>query len=185
MTTPEPANPDEPLTTLRGAGVDVDIRQAGRVVVAACMSTLAVLAVVFLVVGIHKNAQINRLRQHGVGVVITSSRCLGLMGGSGSNAAGYSCSGSFSIGGHRYSEQIPGTTFYAPGTNIRALTVPGDPALVSPVKIVATEHASWTVFILPLALFLVLLLLVGVLLWRRQRLHRTSPEPAPGLLTPD
>ena len=40
------------------------------------------------------------------------------------------------------------------------LAVPGDPALVSPASIVATEHSSAGVFVLPVVLFVVLLVLV-------------------------
>ena len=73
--------------------------------------TLAVLVVVFTVAGVHKNSQINRLRHDGVPVTVTVTNCLGLMGGSGSNAAGYSCTGTFTIDGTRYTESLPGTGF--------------------------------------------------------------------------
>ena len=179
MNTPEPPQPTGPaaserLAPLRGAGVQVDARRAGRVLVLAGMATLAVLAVVFFVVGIDKNAQINRLHHHGVDVAFTVSGCLGLLGGSGSNAAGYSCRGSFAFGGHRYDEPIPGSTFYRPGTHLRAVTVPGDPALTAPVAMVAGEHTSMTVFIVPVVLLGVLLLLVGADVVRRRRRHGTE-----------
>ena len=43
-----------------------------------------------------------------------------------------------------------------------AVAVPGDPALVSPASIVATEHSSAGVFVLPVILFVVLLVLVAL-----------------------
>jgi len=89
------------VTTLRGAAVDVDARRVARVLVGACLLALAALSATFFVVGASKNAQITDLREHGVPVEVTVTRCLGLLGGSGSNDAGYACRGSFTIGGHR------------------------------------------------------------------------------------
>ncbi len=164
------------LTTLRGAGVQVDVRQAGRVVAAICLVALAVVAVVLLVAGIHKNAQINDLRQHGVDVNVTVTGCLGLLGGSGSNQAGYACTGTFTLGGHRYSEDIPGNALRNPGTKVSAVAVAGDPPLLDTRHTVATEHASASVFIVPVILLVVLVLLVGGLVVRRRRVRGTAPH---------
>jgi hypothetical protein len=190
MITPEPTAPKgpatgeidtsgRPITILRGAGVEVDGRRVGRVVVLVCLGTLAVLVVVLFLAGAERNAQITRLRQHGVPVKVTVSGCLGLMGGSGSNLVGYQCRGTFTTGGHRYSESIPGDTFYAPGATLRAVTVPGDPALLSTVRSLATERPSWRVFILPASLLIVLALLVGALLRRHRHISRASPQSPP------
>ncbi|MGA2035977.1 MAG: hypothetical protein ABSH04_00090, partial [Acidimicrobiales bacterium] len=72
-----------PIMTLRGASVAVDARRVGRVVVGVCLVALAALVLVLFLAGIQKNAQINRLRKHGVAIDVTVSGCLGLMGGSG------------------------------------------------------------------------------------------------------
>jgi hypothetical protein len=161
--------------TLRGAGVEVDARRVGRVVVIASLVALAVLVVVLFAAGADKNAQITRLRQHGVRVEVTVSGCLGLLGGSGSNAAGYACNGTFTLDGHRYSDAIPGNTLYRPGTTVRAVTDPSDPGLLSTAAVVANEHPSSTVFILPACLLLVLALLVGAVLRRWRRTSRAPP----------
>jgi MYXO-CTERM domain-containing protein len=97
------------------------------------------------------------------------------MGGSGSNLVGYECKGTFMVDGHRYSEAIPGNELHPPGTTLRCVTVPGDPALLSTVRAVASEHASWRVFILPTVLLVILLLLVGALALRRRHISRASP----------
>jgi hypothetical protein len=190
MTAPEPTAPrgsnaggtegatgetdrsDEPVMTLRGAGIDVDIRRAGRVVALVCMVALAVVTVVLFVAGAQKNAQINRLRQHGVPVEVTVTRCLGLMGGSGSNLAGFQCTGSFTVDGHHYVEAIPGTALYPAGAKIRAVTDPGDPALLSTNAVLATEQASWRVFLLPTILLLITVLVVAALALRQRRTRR-------------
>jgi hypothetical protein len=153
--------------------VDFNARKVAQVVVGLMLATLAVLAVVFTVTGIHKNSTINDLRQHGVAVDVHVTGCLGLLGGSGSNAAGYTCQGTFTLGGHHYGDTLPGSTFYRPGTIVRSVTVAGDPASTTPVGQLAAEHASANVFTLPLVLFALFLLLGGGILLRRRQKART------------
>jgi hypothetical protein len=192
MTTPEPTAPNapagrdaetttgeiapsiKPVMTLRGAGVEVDVRRAGRVFVGGCLVALAVVVALLFTAGVDKNAQITSLRQHGIPVNITVSGCLGMAAGSGSNLAGYSCKGTFIVDGQRQSDDIPGNTFHRPGATIRGVTVPGDLGLLSTASILATEHPSWRVFILPTILLIVLVLgLAGVL-------RRWRPRALPG-----
>ena len=158
------------------------MRKAARVALGLVLVTLAVLVVVFVVVGIDKNRQIDQLRRHGVPVTFTVSGCQGLLGGSGSNGAGYACRGTYRLDGHTYDVPLPGTAFYAPGATVRAVAVPGSAGLVSPVRIVDSEHASWTVFVLPAVLFVVLVLVGGavLLVWRRRRAtpDRADTRPA-------
>jgi len=148
--------------------VQIDARRLAQVLVIVVVATLAVLVVVFTVVGLDKNHQIDQLRNDGVAVNVTVTGCQGLLGGSGSNGAGYACRGTYGLDGHRYNEQLPGTALHAPGTVIRAVAVPGDPALVSPVSVVDAEHSSATVFILPAVLLVLLVAILAVLLLRRR-----------------
>jgi hypothetical protein len=187
VTTGDIDSPDGPLTTLRGAGVDVNVRRVGQVVIGICLVGVAVLAVIQLVAGFQKNAQINSLRNNGVPVQIRVSGCMGLLGGSGSNAAGYDCRGTFTLGGQSYSENLPGNTLLTPGTILSGVSVPGDPALVSTASIVAAEHPSWTVFTVPVILFAFLAVILGLLFVRRRRVRGApradriragSPSPA-------
>jgi hypothetical protein len=164
------------LTRLRGAGVEIDARRVRRVALALCLIALATVAVILFVAGAQKNDQINRLRHDGIRVDITVSGCRGLLGGSGSNAAGYTCSGSFTLAGHRYSESLPGTSFHTPGSHLLGVAVPGDLALVSPLAIEATQHASGGVFILPSVLLALFVLSIGALAWRWRRKAARSPN---------
>lgn len=59
---------------------------------------------------------------------------------------------------------------------MHAIAVPGDPGLVSPVRIVESEHASWKVYILPVILFAAFVLIVSVVVWRA-RTERRSTKP--------
>jgi len=165
----ENGEPTDRIGRLRGAGVQVDGRRVGQVVIGIVLATLAILAVVFAAVGVHTNQQDDRLHHDGVPVTFTVTGCLGLLGGSGSNAAGYSCHGTYALDGHRYREQLPGNSFHRPESTVAAIAVPGDPALVSPASIVATEHSSASVFVLPAIMAGILLLLVALLVVLRRR----------------
>jgi hypothetical protein len=153
--------------------VDVDSRHVVRAAVGICLVTLAIVVVVLFLAGANKNAQINRLRQHGVPVEVTVTDCLGQLGGSGSNAAGYQCRGSFTIDGRHYNEIIPGSTRLPLGTTVVAVIDPGDPALISTVGAVAGERASPRVFLLPIVLAGALALLVVAVVIRMGRNRRT------------
>jgi hypothetical protein len=185
FTTPSPpssdpsGSQDQPVSKLRGAGAAVDSRTAGRVVLVIVLVTLAILVVVFTVIGAHKNAQIDELRNDGVPVTFTVDKCLGLLGGSGSNGAGYACTGTYSLGGHQYREALPGNGFHAPGSTVQAVAVPSDPTLVSTAQIVRTDHASARVYILPGVLFAVLVLLLALVIIRlRGRRAQTAAGAA-------
>ena len=197
LTGPDPTNaaPDErraargraepsegPVSTLRGAGAQVDGRTVAKVVLALAVATLAVLVIVFVVVGFDKNRQIDELRGQGVPVTFTVTSCQGLLGGSGSNGAGYACRGSYHLDGHTYNEPLPGTAFFAQDARVHAIAVPGDPGLVSPVTIVEAEHSSWKVYVLPVILFAALVLIaLAVVLRRRTRRRSTKPAQARGV----
>ena len=177
---PEPG-PDDRVSTLRGAGVDVDFRRVGRVIVVGCLAGLTVLVVILFVAAFHNNQQKTELRTQGVPVVVTVTGCQGLLGGSGSNAVGYTCRGSFTLDGRRYNEVLPGSTFHAPGAQIRALAVPSDPGLVAPVAAAEADQASDGVYVLPSVLLVVLVaLVIGLLVIRRRRGRTGGPVDRPG-----
>jgi hypothetical protein len=131
-----------------------------------------VLTVVFTVVGAHKNQQIDELQQHGIPVTFTVTTCVGLLGGSGSNGAGFACRGTYRLGGHRYEAQLPGYKGYAPGATVRVIAVPSDPTLMSTPELVRSEHTSWTVFILPAVFFALFLLILATAGGARRRRRR-------------
>jgi hypothetical protein len=158
---------DQPVTTLRGAQVNVDMRRAGRVVLGGCLVALVAAGAILLVAGIHSNGQITELRQHGVPVTATVTGCAGLMGGTGAQSAGYSCTATYTLDGAKYHQAIPGLAFHATGTKLAGVAVPGDPKLFSTPGQAAARRASWRVLIIP-GLLLVVAVVVGVL-WFRGR----------------
>ena len=153
---------DQPVSTLRGAGVQVDAARAAKVAIALSLAVLVIVAVVLLVAGYRKNAQITELRTHGIPVELTVTHCLGLMGGSGSNVAGYACSGTYSYGGRSYAEDIPGNAPHLPGTKVHGVVVASDPALFSTPEAVANEHAAASVYVVPIVLLVVA---AGIVTW--------------------
>ena len=152
--------PEGPVTTLRGAGVDVDPRRAGQLVLGVALVALAVVAVVLLVAGIQKNAQSDSLQHHGVAVDVTVSGCSGLLGGSGSNAAGYRCQGSYTFGGRHYERDIPGNSSVRRGDGHPRGDHAGRSGPLSTPAMVAAQQASWRVYLVPAILFAVLAVVV-------------------------
>jgi hypothetical protein len=154
---------------LRGATVAVDGRKVARLALAICVASLAVTAVALFVVGAHKNAEIDGLKQHGIAVSDKVADCRGLLGGSGSNGAGFSCWGTYTLEGHTYTEDIPGTTFRQPGSVVSMIADTSDPGLISTPGAVRRERASDGVYIVPAALLLALAVLLGLIFARRRR----------------
>jgi hypothetical protein len=159
----------QPLTTLRGAAVEVDVRRATHLIVALCLTALGIAVLGLFMAGLHKNTQDTLLRQQGLAVEVTVTGCRGLLGGSGSNAAGDTCRGTFVLDGRRYNDTIPGDIIRAPGTTVRLVTAESDPEVIATAQQVNSEHASWKVFILPSVLMVVLVALVAAATLSRRR----------------
>lgn len=168
---PDESSAAAPVSTLRGARIEVDGRRVGRVFLVACLVALAALSSAFFIVGAHKNAQISELHANPARVVVTVVTCRGLMGGSGSNGAGYACTGTFTLAGHRFREAIPGSTLYAPQTRIVAVAAGDGSGLFTLPRLLADEQSSWRVYILPSVLLVALVLLLGTLLLKRRSRH--------------
>jgi hypothetical protein len=149
--------------------VSVDGRIAGRVAMVVGFVTVATVAVLLLVAGLQKNAQIDSLRAHGVPVEATVTGCVGLLGGSGSNGAGYACSASYTFDGRQYHENLPGSDNVATGSTVQAIVASDDPALFSTPSALATQHASARVFLVPAVLFGALVGIVMLVAVRRRR----------------
>ncbi len=164
---------------LRGAGVaSVDAHRLLLVVVGICLAGLVVGAVAFTVAGAHHNAQLDALHDDGTPVVVVVSSCGAQLGGSGSNAAGYVCRGTFTLGAHRYNDLIPGTADHPQGAALHAVVVRSDPSLLATASQLTTEHASTGVYLLPAVLAGLALVLAAVLfvMVRRRRDGKTDTD---------
>jgi hypothetical protein len=158
--------------------VEVDARKVARVALTLILASLLVLGIVFTVAGVRKNDQIQELRSHAVPIDVTVTSCVGLLGGSGTNFVGYSCTGAYDVAGRRYSAQLPGSAPHARGAVVHAVVVPNDPALISTAAVVSTERTSGAVFIMPAVFFSIVVLTLVVLMGLRRRLsvHRNAPS---------
>jgi len=144
----EPVQPDR-VGALRGAGVEVD---AARITyVAAVLGLVVVMAVagVLLVAGIRKNNQIDTLKANSVPVELTVTRCLALVGGTGSSPAGFECTGTYVYRGHRYAEGVPGSENLPVGSIVHGVVASDDPGLFSTPRTVASAHTSTSRVVLP------------------------------------
>jgi hypothetical protein len=162
-------------------GVTTSAQRVLQVLALITLVALAFLSVLFYISGAHKNNQINQLQHHGVAINAKVTGCLGLLGGSGSNKAGYICTVHFTRDGKYHNETVPGSAFLRPGHTIRAVILPSDPGLISTPPILASEHSSGNVYILP-TIFLALFLILGAftMLWFRRigAAKLASPTPS-------
>jgi hypothetical protein len=187
-TTPAAANPPSGngVGYVRGGGVELDARRAGRVVAGFCIVVLAGIVIGFTVAGFRTVQRNDRLTNHGVAVIVTVTHCVAQASGTGATVTGYQCQGSFTQGGHRYDETIGGTTTpHSVGQRINAVTDPSDPHVMATAASVAATPAAWQAFVLPAVTLVVLLLLIAALRLRARRRARSSALqgelPAPGV----
>jgi hypothetical protein len=154
---------------LRGAPVEVDTRRVAQIVIALIVATLAILSVTFFLSGVHRNSNVSNLQQHGVSVSVTTTTCTGELGGSGSNLVDYRCEGTFVLNGQRFHDTIPGRAFRATGSKATFVTAKNSPGLLATSLEVRREDASWSVFIPPFVILVVLSAFVTVVVRRRTR----------------
>ena len=177
----EAASPPDDSTdvvALRGAGVDVDARRFGRLLVLLGVIGLGILVIALFVAAAQRNHQISELRDGGVPVKVTVTTCRGLMGGSGSNAAGNVCTGTYVVDGRSYHVVIPGNTLFTAGTVLKGVTAANDPSVFSTQSIVNGEKPSARVYVLPTVLLVLELVLIVLVVrsWRRRRDQARSPQ---------
>ncbi len=107
----------------------------GLVIIAAVLTVSVVSAA-------NDNNRISRMKEHGVAVTATVTSCVGNLGGSGSNGAGYTCRGRYVIADATYDEVIGAmTTFAAPGAHV---AVTADPARLSTIELTSAVAAART-----------------------------------------
>lgn len=161
-------------TYTRGAtGIIVSPRRVAWVGTAAGVSVLAFLVVLLIVSAVGELSRASSLRHVGVPVLATVTGCVGRASGTGITTVGYTCRAAFTLAGHRHEAVIGGSSaLLAPGEIVRAVADPNDPSVLAAARSVAGSTSSWTVFIAPAAL---LLMLGGVVAVAARRLRPTTP----------
>lgn len=182
---PEPSSTSQPgamptgesVTVLRGGA---PVRVGRRIWFYAGVGALIIFVVVIVVSFVsaaHDNSRIERLKARGVSVTVTVTTCIGNLGGSGSNASSYTCSGSYHVAGTRYVETIGSMSFSAsPGAHISAVADPSRLSTVVIASAVAASRISAKVYIAPGLLAFLFIALAGWFL-RVVRRPRSSLDP--------
>jgi hypothetical protein len=138
------------VVSLRGPEVASVGRRFWTSVAAFILALLATVVIVSFVSAVNDNSRIDRLRAHGLSVIVTVTDCVGNIGGSGSNAAGYTCRGAYRLNGVRYSEVIGSkTTFSTSGSQVRCVADPSRRTTIELASAVARSSSSSTVYIVP------------------------------------
>jgi hypothetical protein len=163
---------------IRGAGgVRIEGRRVAAFILAFGVLIFAVLTAVFTGIAIHHNSRATSLKQRGVPVQVTVTGCVGLASGTGITGTGFTCRGSYTLSGHQYNEQIGGTAnLFAVGQKIEGVAVRDEPAVLYTATSARTMHSTWTVYITP-AVLLMVLIATEV---SRRRVTRRGADRAPG-----
>jgi hypothetical protein len=135
----------------------------------------------------NNNSRVDRMKSRGIAVEVTVTNCAGNLGGSGSNGAGYTCSGYYTVGRVTYREPIGSmVTFAASGTRVRGVVDPSHHGTVVLASAVLTSVASRSAYLATglLTLVLIVLTLVFLRVARRTRSFdgpSSSETGAPGI----
>jgi hypothetical protein len=175
------------VAILRGA----EARSLGR---RFWMGAGAIMLVVFAVALVasfisvaNANARVDRLKAHGISVVVTVGRCVGNLSGSGSNVSGYRCQGSYRVGSTTFHEPIEfKTTFSPPGSTVRGLADPAHHSGVALASAIRKSPSSPSSYLAPIVLsvLFVALALMLVRTVRRSPLDDETPsDDAAGVTT--
>jgi len=166
------ASSGDSVASLRGAAAVGVGRRFWVVMAALGLIAFAAFLVVSFISATNDNARINRMKDHGIPVVVTVSTCIGNLGGSGSNASSYTCTGVYAARDTSYHEVIGAmSSFVTPGTRVRAVADPGRPSTVELASAVASSKASNGAYVVPslLALAFLAVALTFLRLIRRAR----------------
>jgi hypothetical protein len=165
-----PEGLDDRVTTLRGpAAVSVG-RTFWLVAGAIGLLVFAAALVVSLLSASNDNARIERMKTHGIPVMVMVTGCAGNLGGSGSNGAGYTCRGTYTVGRTTYHETIGSMAkFAATGTEVRGVVDPSHQGTVILATAVTRSKASSGAYLRPglLAVVFAILLLAYLRVSRR------------------
>lgn len=166
---------DRRVATLRGAPTAPPRTGPWRVVGTIFLVVTALTIVVGFASVARDNARVDRMKHHGIAVLVTVTNCVGEIGGSGSTNAGFVCQGSYSLRGTHYHETIGSmTTLAYYGTKVHAVADPAKPSTIVLGSALRTSSASAKAFVAPGLLGVVWLALVTALVRRQRRARLNS-----------
>ena len=144
---------------------------------ALALVVFAVALVLSFVSVANANARIDRLKAHGIPVVVTMGRCFGNLAGSGSNVAGFQCRGTYQLGHTTFHEPIGYKTTFSPyGSTVQGLVDPSYHNSVSLTSAIKRTKASTSRYVAPGILTIVFLALAFVFVrFARRSTSRAAP----------
>ena len=162
----QPGAEDDSYVRGAAGSVRLDGRRVSGYLLLFSELILVVLTVVFTIIAAHHNSRATSLKQKGVPVEVTVTGCVALASGTGITQAGFTCRGSYTLAGKSYTEIIGGSAVQlGAGQKVAAVAVRDDPTVIYTASSVQTMHSTWTVYITPAVLLVVL---VGTELLRRR-----------------
>lgn len=177
----DPPPLDERVGTLRGSSAVGVGRSFWLYAGALGLLIVAVAVTISFVSASNDNARIDRMKSHGISVTVTVVSCIGNLGGSGSNGAGYSCRGNYRVDGTTYHEPIGSMTkFSSPGTTVSGVVDPtryGTVVLSSAIRSSSTSNGVYLAPGLLAAAFILLALFYVRVVQRSRRRHDSTDAP--------
>lgn len=138
-----PRSTEAHVTTLRGPQAASMGRSFWRIAGAICLVLVAVAILVSFLSVRNDNARLERMRANGIPVTVTVLNCVGNIGGSGSNAAGYTCHGRYRLDGTTYHEIIGAmTTFWTSGSEVKGVVDPSQHSTVMQASALESRRTS-------------------------------------------
>lgn len=167
---PDVASFDGRVATLRGAHTAAPRTGPWRVVGLIVLLLVALSLVVSFFSAANDNARIARMKSHGIPVMVSVTNCVGQIGGSGSNNAGFVCQGTYRVRGTKYHESIGSmTTFATFGTLVHAVADPAKPSTIVLATALDRSTASDGAYLVPSVLSMMFVAVVVVVVRRRRR----------------
>jgi hypothetical protein len=109
--------------------------------------------------------------------VVTVTNCVGDIGGSGSNASGYTCHGTYRVAGRRYAQIIGSKSTLSPeGSKVKGIADPLRPSTIELASAVARSSSSNSVYVVPSAMALLFVALTYLFV-RRFRSSQSRHQP--------
>jgi glycine C-acetyltransferase len=170
---------DEQEAYVRGAGGTLTRATVVKISAWFCILTLAVIAAVVGAQTASDNSRASHLRSHGQQVQVTLKSCFGIAGGTGITYLGFSCTGTFELNGHRFTEAFDGTNkAHFAGQVATAIVDPSHPSSVdlADTKSEAARPSN-SGYVGAGSCALVALILLGLMLRLRRRAQGSAATP--------
>ena len=162
---------DEEPSGLRAVTATSGGKTVGAVCLLLGLLLLAGLSIGLLLGAASENSRAQRFSTQGIAADARVESCLGQLGGSGTNAAGYACTVSYSVDGVAHRAIIGGlTTFVPTGKHLSAVVDPQDSGVIFTTGAARAMHASSSRYVVPVLLLVLTAGLgtVSIRWWRRR-----------------